>query len=830
MAFITNPGYFHMRTKLLISLLLLCFNIFSQKGKIIGVTVDNNKNAIPFTSVLIKETNKVIYSNSEGFFSTPKLNFGEYNIEFISIGFESKIQTVKLDKPIVKLSELILDESSYELEEFEFKEKEISFNIRKLRAIEGIMITQGKKTEAIKLDKLDANKATNQSRQIYAKIPGLNIWESDGAGIQIGLGGRGLNPSRNSNFNTRQNGYDISADALGYPESYYSPPSEAIDEIHMIRGAASLQFGPQFGGLINFKLKDANPDKKLEIVLRNAVGSFKLNNSFVSIGANHNNHSLYGYFNYKFGDDWRPNSSFDVKNFYINYKYRLSEKTSVKIEFTKMKYLAQQPGGLTDNQFNYNADTSLRSRNWFEVDWNLGAIHLDHEFSSTTKLNSRTFGLNASRKAIGNMDKPFYQDFMQNRNIISGDFKNIGNETRLMKFYDFNSNPSALLLGFRLYRGYNNSIQGEGDDGNSPNFNFLGGYSNIDSSNFIISNYEFPSFNFSLFGENIFNINNKLSITPGFRYEYISTFSDGEFRSQELDNAGNIIFDTVEHRTNNQSRDFFIFGVGVNYKLGKSLELYANFSQNFRSINFSDMQIINPNFQINPNIKDERGYNIDLGVRTQSAKVILFDFSLFHLFYNNRIGTVWVTQNNVSSFPGINSSAPYFQIRTNVSESRTFGTELLAEINWLKLIKRTSTSKKISSFINLSLIDARYVNSDEPAYHNKKVELVPPITIRTGISYGNEKFSVSYQYSYVRAHYSDATNADSHPHGIVGLIPSYGVMDISAKYQIKKLQLEFGVNNITNQIYFTRRATGYPGPGIIPSTPRNIYLALQLII
>ena len=86
-----------------------------------------------------------------------------------------------------------------------------------------------------------------------------------------------------------------------------------------------------------------------------------------------------------------------------------------------MKYLAQHPGGLTDNQFDANSDTSLRSSNWFEVDWNLGAIHLDHEFTSTTKLNSRTFGLNASRKAIGNMDKPFYQDFMQNRNIISRD-------------------------------------------------------------------------------------------------------------------------------------------------------------------------------------------------------------------------------------------------------------------------------------------------------------------------------------------------------------------------------------------------------------------------
>ena len=154
-----------------------------------------------------------------------------------SIGYQPKTFNIILDSQVKKIDNIRLVNKTYELNEYEFSEEE-DFNIRKLRAIEGIMITQGKKTEAIKLEKLDANKATNQSRQIYAKIPGLNIWESDGAGIQIGLGGRGLNPSRNSNFNTRQNGYDISADALGYPESYYSPPSEAIDEIHMIRAVS----------------------------------------------------------------------------------------------------------------------------------------------------------------------------------------------------------------------------------------------------------------------------------------------------------------------------------------------------------------------------------------------------------------------------------------------------------------------------------------------------------------------------------------------------------------------------------------------------------------
>jgi Fe(3+) dicitrate transport protein len=88
---------------------------------------------------------------------------------------------------------------------------------------------------------LTANKATNNARQIFAQVVGLTI-SSDG-GLQLSIGGRGLDPNRTSNFNTRQNGYDISADVLGYPESYYATPTEALEEIQVIRGAASLQYG-----------------------------------------------------------------------------------------------------------------------------------------------------------------------------------------------------------------------------------------------------------------------------------------------------------------------------------------------------------------------------------------------------------------------------------------------------------------------------------------------------------------------------------------------------------------------------------------------------------
>src|ERR1043165_6547115 len=80
----------------------------------------------------------------------------------------------------------------------------------KLRDIEGTAVYAGKKTELIQMNNINANLATNNTRQIFARIPGMNIWEYDRGGLQLGIGGRGLSPNRSSNFNIRQNGYDRS--------------------------------------------------------------------------------------------------------------------------------------------------------------------------------------------------------------------------------------------------------------------------------------------------------------------------------------------------------------------------------------------------------------------------------------------------------------------------------------------------------------------------------------------------------------------------------------------------------------------------------------------
>jgi Fe(3+) dicitrate transport protein len=814
-----------MRYFILVGLISLFSSAFTQNvGNITGVVKSSvNQEVLPYCAVYIKELNKSTQTNEKGEFIFTNVKYGNYTISFYLLGYQKIDKKINLNQTQLTIN-TSLEVKSEQLKSFQVEAKNESVgDVQRMRSIEGVMISQGKKNEVIQLAEINANKATNQGRQIYSRIPGLNIWESDGAGIQLGIGGRGLNPSRTSSFNTRQNGYDISADALGYPESYYTPPTEAVKEIQLIRGAASLQFGTQFGGLLNFVLHDGptSSDKQFEVVARQTLGSFDLNNTFLSVGFNKNNWKGYGYFQHKVGNDWRPNSNFEVFSGSLNVGKYLSEKTFVNVEFTKMSYLAHQPGGLTDKEFYLTPYQSKRERNWFQVDWNLAAFSVLHEFSSNTRVKTQFFGLNASRKALGvlgNISRPdVTSDF---RDLITGEFKNVGNETRFLHIYEVGSNPWAFLIGSRVYKGYNRSRQGEADTTNLPHFT----YNNFNQTKG--ADYEFPSTNISLFTENIFRIGNHFSITPGVRFESISTNAEGSYKDVIFDLAGNVVFDTTFFEKKSNNRSFFIGGIGLNYKFNDTVDVYANFSQNYKSINFSDMQIQNKNFKIDPNLQDETGYNIDLGVRGVITNKLNYDISGYVLLYDNRIGDVDAVDEQ--------TFIPY-RYRTNVSKALIRGVEAMVELDWWKILFSDSSKISFRTFVNVAYTDARYIESQKTAFKNKLVESVPPFNIKTGATFGYKKFSITYQYTFVQEHYSDATNAGKNANGklvfvpsaIIGVIPSYQVMDLSMKYEIQQLRFETGVNNLSNEMYFTRRAVAYPGPGIIPSPIRNFYFTIQ---
>ena len=691
------------------------------------------------------------------------------------------------------------------------------FSLKRLKDYEGTSINSGKKNEVILISESLANLSTNNARQIFSQVPGLNIFQNDDAGLQLNIGGRGLDPNRTSNFNTRQNGYDISADVLGYPESYYTPPSEALDRIEIIRGAASLQYGTQFGGLVNFVFKNPVKEKKINLKIRNTLGSFNLFTNFSEVSGSSGKFSYYAFYNHKEGQGFRPNSEFESANSYININYDFNSTTNLALELTYLSYLSQQAGGLDDKMFNENPLQSIRSRNWFNVDWLLYNIRLLKKINDRTNFSFQFFGLDASRKALGfRVNRVSQIDSNDQRDLIVGNFNNFGFESKLLREFSFLKKNAVFLFGLKYYKSSNSSHQGPGSTGKDPDFKF---YNDLFPYYTNQSKYNYPNTNFSLFGENIFKINDRFSITPGFRFEYINTKSIGSYRQILLDAAFNVIsnesFD--ENRTN--KRIFLLSGIGFSYKYNSSIEIYLNTSQNYRSVTFSDMSTVNPAYAIDPNINDESGFTFDIGTRGNVKNFVNYDISGFVINYDNRIGFIQkeLEDGNVKAF------------RTNTGQAIIYGVEGLADIN-LRDIFYEKNQYNLNLFSNFSLLSSEYIKSNESGVEGKKVEFVPNINFKAGIKFGFKNFTSYLQYSYISDQYSDSSNAiESNLSGVIGKIPEYNVMDFSMNYKLNKVKLEFGVNNVFDKSYFTRRATAYPGPGIIPSPPRNYYITIQFI-
>ena len=829
-------GYYHFKMKLKVYsfIFFCCLSLFGFAQNFQAVVIDIDTRKPVFGVQVYTKSGKFIgFTDKFGFVNLDVLDTNnDYTLIFFDYNFKKQeIDIAAGNKTKITVEMIPLGETLSEVV-LNFKNKE-AFGLTRLKPVEGTHIYAGKKSEVVLLDQDLANKATNNARQIYAKVAGLNIYESDDGGLQLNIGGRGLDPNRTSNFNTRQNDYDISADVLGYPESYYTPPTEALQQIQVIRGAASLQYGTQFGGLVNFKFRKPSL-KPIAFVTRNTLASFGTYTNYTSLSGTKDKLSYNVFYNGKKGDGFRPNSEYKSNNFFGYLAYQFNEKTSLSAEYTKFNYLAKQAGGLSDVQFLEDPNQSYRTRNWFAVDWNLFNIKLNHKFSSNTTGTLSLFALDAARKAIGFRTNPLDENanifdvgsdevdelgnFDFERDLIIDSFKNFGAEARIITEYNIKNKPSVLLLGTKFYKANNTSQQGAGSKATNADFTFK-----TDEFPFYPnqSEFEYPNLNIAFFGENIFNITSTFSITPGFRFEYIKTESIGSFISAPNLLGANPTVNFIEDN-NFLERNFLLLGVGLSYKPKNYFEAYFNFSQNYRSVTFSDIRTISPSFVVDPSIEDETGYTIDLGVRGALKQIVSYDVNVFSLLYDNRIGLFFSTE------------PPYRAqtVRSNLGKALILGLESLIQWNVKETFFKEQDNLKLEVFSNLALTTSEYSSNIEESISGNKVEFIPEINFKTGVAFGYKNLIASLQYSYLSEQFTDAKNSPydaTNDDSVEGAIPAYDIMDLSLSYKFSKnFKLESGITNLLDNSYFTRRATGYPGPGIIPSAPRSWYTTLQI--
>ena len=248
------------------------------------------------------------------------------------------------------------------------------------------------------------------------------------------------------------------------------------------------------------------------------------------------------------------------------------------------------------------------------------------------------------------------------------------------------------------------------------------------------SDFDFPNLNASLFGENIFYLNDRLSVTPGFRFEYIKTESIGTYNNVIFDNAGNPIFNETLKDNRTLERTFLLLGLGLSYDRSEELELYANISQNYRSVTFSDIRTVNPSFIIDPNIRDEKGFTADFGIRGKWNDVISYDIGGFSLLYDDRIGILIDDRAN--------------RVRKNIGKALILGAEFFVDWNLAKTLYFDNEKIQLRWFANTAFTISEYVESEENNVKGREVEFIPAINLKSGIQFGYGNLMLSWQFTY----------------------------------------------------------------------------------
>lgn len=793
-------------TTLLLLLPALFFAQSSDKGTFSGVVYDTDRLPLPNVTIQIKPSGIVGVTSNQGVFLFENLTPGNYTAVFSFVGFASQEKAIRIHTEKTTQIEIILELEAKTLQTVTVQGYSQRIpELSRLGDVHSDYIMSGKKNEVVEVAMLNANLAEKTGRQVFSKIPGAFVYDMDGSGNQVNVSTRGLDPHRSWELNVRQNGIMTNSDIYGYPASHYSPPMEAIRRIEMVRGTGSLQYGAAFGGMINYITKTADTTRTLSGEVMSSVGSFGLFSNYISAGGASGKWRYFGYYQKRVSDGYRQGAHSESDAQFLAVEYQASPKFNIRAEVGRSTYLFRVPGPLTDSMFYENPRQATRTRNYFSPDIVIPALTLNWQIAPKTKLSLVSSALLGDRSSVqflgfanvADVVDPTTNQF-KNRQVDIDNFHSYSTELKIVQNWSLGRVQNTLSGGLRYI---NNNLHrrqvGKGTTGSDYDLSLVEGA-------VFGRDLHFKTSNFAVFAENLFQISPKFSVTAGFRFENGTTSMEGVISYL----PANRVPLEIEHQ-------FPLFGGSVQYKINKDIRFYAGASQAYRPVIFADVIPPDALNRTDDNLLDATGWNLEAGLSGKLGSRLNFDVSYFRILYNDRIGTQALEDPDGTAF----------FLKTNVGNTITDGVELYVEG---KFFPETSVSN-LGLFTASSWMNGRYVkgtvvvSGENQDLTGNKLESVPTWISRSGANFTWKGLLATVQYSYVSESFADALNTVTpSANGARGLVPAYGILDAYVSWRSGRYMVRFGVNNLTDEQYFTKRPTGYPGGGVWNSDGRSV--------
>ena len=645
----------------------------------------------------------------------------------------------------------------------------------------GPLIFSGKKNTITELKEIPALQ-TNNYRQATSQTPGLLISEIPNESLAA-MTFRGLgDPHESFNVLLLQDGLPVAADMYGYPAHYFSPALPMMDKFQFIRGGAGLLYGPQPGGVINYISAPLRQNQTLSGKVGLTYGSYNLLSTNNAVYGSHGDNAYAIEYYRRQGDGpQRKNSDFSAD--YVQIRNHIFKgKNKYKIDFSGHNSDHGETGGFSktegpnSNVFGEDLGKASKEHDRLKVSRAQLALGIENRIDESSQLHLNLWA-NAYNRYSKRQNGSGFGTFPTgtDNDITTQQFYGYNAEIRYLKNYMADGNEHTFSAGYLNYNIMSPLVVEKGASIDSNHGNVQRRVDRETHTN-------------SFFAENRFAFG-KLMVTPGVRIENIY---------QEIDERKNTV--TGSSRKADETNNVPLLGLGLSYHHTDESQFYANISEAYKPITYSEAVPLGNSSTISSDIDPSKILNSEIGYRGQS-KLIIWDVSVFYIRYENKFGQI-----------GSGANTEF----TNTGSGTNQGLDAAFE---LKLSEFSQQLKKYGDFnfyANTEFLDAQYTRGE---LKDKTPMYAPKNLTRLGLIHGKEnKYKIAFMGVFVSEHYGDDNNTDQR------VIPAYSVFDLTGDWNLsKELTASFGINNLFDREYYSRVRSD----GIIWALDRNYYAGLS---
>lgn len=591
------------------------------------------------------------------------------------------------------------------------------------------------------------------TEDVLRRVPGINIKSEEETSVVANFGIRGLSASESKSL-MLEDGVPVSPGLFLGNERYFNPRIQRVAGVEVLKGSASLRYGPStIGGVVNYKTK--TPDDGVELSAR--AGSFNLKevgleagnknaagDAFAGIVANHASSDGFMDKGYSMNDVMAK----------AGVEFANNQKLGVKLSWhendVNMSYRGLLLGAYQDGA-DYNPapdDDYLTDRVAFDInhEWQLNDSATLQTLVYWSDVRRDYWRYAVDTAASNKAGRWVYTDSLTGNNRS---FDRAGAETRLTLDHSLLNLASTSEFGLRLMRE-------TADDQRITTTRAA------ERTGTIAGHLKDSADSVAGYAQNRLELTDRLAITPGLRIE--------SYQQERLDLKTNKLVKT--------SNTEVLPGVGTTYELTSSAQLYGGLYRAFSPATNG----VALNGLVDQQLDGERSMNYEAGIRGV-ADQLNYEAAVFYMDFSNQVVT--------------GNSNPLLS-RSNGGATSHRGIEL-------SLSQPLNNIWRVES--NLTWIPTSEFKTGTTA--GKRLPYAPKIVANLGVNADLDNLSLSLNLHHRGEQFGDPTNLVAIPTNAAsgiwgGLIPSYTVADLLAQYQFNTaLSLSASVKNLTDKRYIS---------------------------